>query len=61
MFDMERIVRNIASGVNARMDAHRPLKIGETIEPSVCISQARFFDSGSGERIGSLSGQGTAG
>jgi hypothetical protein len=54
MFDMERIVRNIASGVNARMDAHRPLKIGETIEPSVCISQARFFDPGSGERIGSL-------
>jgi len=36
-----------------RMDAHRPLKIGETIEPSVCISRARFFDPGSGERIGS--------
>jgi multiple sugar transport system ATP-binding protein len=37
-----------------RMDAHRPLKIGETITPAVCMARVRFFDPGSGERIGSV-------
>jgi multiple sugar transport system ATP-binding protein len=34
-----------------RRDAHRPLKIGETITPAVCMSRARFFDPVSGECI----------
>ncbi|MFZ4395680.1 MAG: ABC transporter ATP-binding protein [Kiritimatiellia bacterium] len=37
-----------------RMDAHRPLKIGETITPAVCMSRARFFDPANGERIGGV-------
>jgi multiple sugar transport system ATP-binding protein len=37
-----------------RMDAHRPLKIGETITPAVCMARARFFDPRNGERIGSV-------
>ena len=41
-----------------RMDAHRPLKVGETITPAVCMERARFFDPGSGERIGGAASEG---
>ncbi len=37
----------------SRMDAHRALKVGETITPAVCMSRACLFDPVSGERIGS--------
>jgi multiple sugar transport system ATP-binding protein len=35
-----------------RMDAHRQLKIGETIAPAVCMPRAHFFDAQSGIRLG---------
>jgi multiple sugar transport system ATP-binding protein len=35
-----------------RMDAHRQLRIGETITPAVCIQRAHFFDAKSGARVG---------
>lgn len=34
-----------------RMDAHRQLKIGETISPAVCIRRAHFFDARTGLRV----------
>ena len=35
-----------------RMDAHRPLKIGETIAPAVCMQRALFFDARTGVCVG---------
>jgi multiple sugar transport system ATP-binding protein len=35
-----------------RMDAHRPLKIGETITPAVGMPRAHFFDAQTGLRLG---------